>query len=136
MHNIDFLCRRRPISWAPSPRVNDGDPRTADNADSGDHWRPGYIAPGGGIALPEHQGWFVIERVQLLRECEERRGSRPTMPLKHANVFGDVMGKSGKTFAITIMNKTERQELLCASNLAAMLSRIGNALLADYTKSH
>ena len=87
---------------------------------SGDHWRPGYIAPGR-IALPEHQGWFVIERVQLLREREERR---PTMPRKHANVFWDVMGKWGKTFAITIMNKTERQELLCASNLAAMLSRI------------
>lgn len=43
-------------------------------------------------------------------------------------------GKWGKTFAITIMNKTERQELLCASNLAAMLSRIGNALLAEYSK--
>ena len=56
------------------------------------------------------------------------------MPRKHANVFGDVMGKWGKTFAITIMNKTERQELLCASNLVAMLSRIGNALLADYSK--
>ena len=130
MQNIDFLCRRRPISWAPSPRVNVGDPRPADNADERGSLAAGiYIAPGR-IALPEHQGWFVIERVQLLREREERR---PTMPRKHANVFGDVMGKWGKTFAIIIMNKTERQELLCASNLAAMLSRIGNALLADYS---
>src|SRR5262249_34115353 len=74
-------------SWAPLPRV--GDPRPADNA--GNHWRPGYIAPGDRIALPEHQGWFVIERVQLLRECEERRHyktRRPTMPRKHANVSG------------------------------------------------
>ena len=69
MQNIDFLCRRRPIAAVAARErlelVIRAQPGNAIAGIIGGR----DIAPGRRMALPEHQGWFVIERVRLFVFC-------------------------------------------------------------------
>ena len=66
MQNIDFLCRRRPIAAVAARErlelVIRAQPGNAIAGIIGGR----DIAPGRRMALPEHQGWFVIERVAVI----------------------------------------------------------------------